>query len=218
MSVREGEATDTAEASAGSFEFKFKIVGPLKRSTLEAGHPDPEWEALTDVVHWSFCSRLQAERLGKSFLAEVPWWSGLFAFQRKRFSTTSYDEHCLMVATGNLDRAMHKGAKYLRETPLPTQRLRAFRDAELVGYEYSGGGYFLTVKHDLVPKERVVCSATMVVARAEEVEGGYIAFLENDELMLECYTAGAMDVPEGFRDLHVEITQPNKSLERTRGR
>ena len=90
------------------------------------------------------------------------------------------------------------------------------RDAQLVGYEYSGCGYFLTVKHGLVPKERVVCSATMVVARAGEVEGGYIAFLENGELMLECYTAGAVDVPEVFRDLRVEITQPNKSLERTR--
>jgi hypothetical protein len=90
------------------------------------------------------------------------------------------------------------------------------RDAQFVDYEYSGCGYFLTVKHDLVPKDRVVCGATMVVARAGEVEGGYIAFLENGELMLECYTAGAVDVPEGFRDLRVEITQPNKSLERTR--
>jgi hypothetical protein len=90
------------------------------------------------------------------------------------------------------------------------------REAELVGYEYSGCGYFVTVKHELLPKERVVCGATMVVARAGEVEGGYIAFLENGELMLECYTAGAVDVPEGFRNSRVEITQPNKSLERTR--
>jgi hypothetical protein len=90
------------------------------------------------------------------------------------------------------------------------------RDAQLVGFEYSGCGYFLTVKHALVPKNRVVCSATMVVASAGDVDGGYIAFLENGELMLECYTVGAVDVPEGFRDLRVDITQPNKSLERTR--
>jgi len=90
------------------------------------------------------------------------------------------------------------------------------RDAQLVGYEYSGCGYFLTVKHGSLPSERIVCSAPIVVARAGEVQGGYLAFIENGELMLECYTAGAIEVPEGFRDQHVEITQPNKALERTR--
>jgi hypothetical protein len=106
---------------------------------------------------------------------------------------------------------------YLVDSVLGAEKTQTIaRNAQLVSYEYSGCGYFLTVKHDLLPKERVVCDAAIVVARAGEVEGRYIAFLEDGELTLECYSAGTVDVPEGFRDLHVEITQPNTSLERTR--
>jgi len=140
--VEDGEDIGPAAGSA-LFEVEFQFVGPLKRSTLETGHPDPEWEALGDVLYWSFSSRLQADRLRRSFLAELSWWAGLYVFRRKRFSTTSYDEHCLMVATGNLDRALHRGAKYLRRTPLPTRTLRILRllrnvyehwDANRVGF------------------------------------------------------------------------------------
>ena len=92
------------------------------------------------------------------------------------------------------------------------------RDSELVGYEYSGCGYFLTVRHPSLPARRVVCSDPIVVGRFGDVQGGYIAFIENGELVLECYTAGAADVPADFRDRHVTIEQPNQSLERSRER
>src|SRR4051812_24589254 len=72
------------------------------------------------------------------------------------------------------------------------------RDADLVGYKYSGCGYFLTVKHPSIPAKRIVCGDPIVVARAGDIQGGYIVFIENGELMLECYTAGAVEVPQGF--------------------
>jgi hypothetical protein len=90
------------------------------------------------------------------------------------------------------------------------------KNAELVGYEYSGCGYFLTVKHGSIPAKRIVCHEPLVLCRSGEVQGGYIVFLEGGELMLECHPAGAVEVSEGFRDLPVTITQPAKSLERTR--
>src|ERR1044071_4215746 len=114
---------EQGKAATEPMVVEFEIVGPLKRSTLETGHPDPEWEALTDILNWSWCSRLQADRLKCSFLQEAPWGRP-YVHQRKRFATTSYDEHCFMVATGNLDRALRRGAKYLRGTPLPKQMLR----------------------------------------------------------------------------------------------
>jgi hypothetical protein len=90
------------------------------------------------------------------------------------------------------------------------------RDSELVGYEYSGCGYFLTVRHKLLPTKRIVCGDPIVDARSGDVRAGYIAFVENGELMLECYTAGAIEVPSDFRDRSVTVEQPNTSLERTR--
>lgn len=87
---------------------RFKISGSLKRSTLERDHPDPEWERLTDAQWWTFCTRLQAERLGDSLRSEFPIGSTLYWISRKLFATTSYDLHCLLVAGGNLERAIQR--------------------------------------------------------------------------------------------------------------
>jgi hypothetical protein len=45
-----------------------------------------------------------------------------------------------------------------------------------------------------------------VVGRSGEVLCGFVAFLRNRELTLECHTWGAVDVPRDFRDLDVNVT------------
>ena len=79
------------------------------------------------------------------------------------------------------------------------------REAKLVSYNYSGAGYFLTVKHECLPSNRMVCSKPQVVGRSGNVQTGFIAFIENGELMLECHTWGEINVPENFRDQHVLV-------------
>jgi hypothetical protein len=72
-------------------------------------------------------------------------------------------------------------------------------------FEYTGHGYFLTIRHPRLPTERRVLYAPMVAGRTSGVEEvGFIAFLENHEFMLECfgYDEG---IPEDFRDRNVEI-------------
>jgi hypothetical protein len=78
--------------------------------------------------------------------------------------------------------------------------------SELVSYEHSGVGYFLTVKHASLPEKRVVCDEPMVVGDAAgDVQCCFILFIENSELMLECVTVGQVDVPEGIRDMAVLV-------------
>jgi len=77
------------------------------------------------------------------------------------------------------------------------------RDAELVSYNHSGVGYFLTVRHRLLPKARAVLSQPMVLGQVGEVVGSYLAFVQDNELMLEY--AGTTDVPENVRDLPVTV-------------
>jgi len=77
------------------------------------------------------------------------------------------------------------------------------RDAELVSYNHSGVGYFLTVRHHLLPKARMVLNEPMVLGQVAEVVGSYLALLQDNELMLEY--AGTTDVPENFRDLPVQV-------------
>jgi len=82
---------------------------------------------------------------------------------------------------------------------------RVLEEAELVSYEYSGVGYFLTVRHPRLPKDRRVLSEPVVIGRVGEIEGGFLVFVQNAELMLECYTAGAVKVPSNFREQNVNV-------------
>lgn len=103
-----------------------RIVGPLRRSTLETDHPDPEWQSLGDVLYWSASCRLQATRLAQSFRSEFPIGTRLYVFQRKRFVSTSFDEHALTIAAGNLGKALDRAPKFLRRV-LPQRTLRALQ-------------------------------------------------------------------------------------------
>jgi hypothetical protein len=80
------------------------------------------------------------------------------------------------------------------------------RDAELVSYEHSGCGYFLTVRHSNIPTNRIVCSKPIVAGRVDDTACGFIAFIENGELMLECYSFGDDSIPEDVRDLNVVVS------------
>jgi hypothetical protein len=72
-------------------------------------------------------------------------------------------------------------------------------------FEYTGIGYFLTIRHPHLPTERHVLHAPMVSGRTRGVdEVGFIAFLEDHEFMLECFSYGD-GIPEDFRDRVIEI-------------
>ena len=44
------------------------------------------------------------------------------------------------------------------------------RDAVFVNYEYSGCGYFLTVRHPDLPLERIVCDKPVVLGLAHGIK------------------------------------------------
>ncbi len=89
---------------------------------------------------------------------------------------------------------------------LPTEAFNEIiQNAEFVSYEYTGCGYFLTVQHFNLPVERQVCSEPIVIGEVDNIQCGFIVFLENREMTIECHSWGEIDVPENFRDKHVEI-------------
>jgi hypothetical protein len=119
---------DPTEDERAGFRLECRIVGPIKRSTLEEKHPDREWETTTDLRYWAFCTRMQAGRLCRSFNAEMPWSStGRVLVMERRFSETSYDEHCLVVAATNLDRALRRAPRMLRQTAVKGETRRALQ-------------------------------------------------------------------------------------------
>jgi hypothetical protein len=76
---------------------------------------------------------------------------------------------------------------------------------EVIRYEYTGVGYFLTLRHSSLPSERIVCDKPVLIGRGGGIQAGFVVFLENKELLLECHSWGDGSIPEAYRDQDVEI-------------
>lgn len=99
-----------------------------------------------------------------------------------------------------------KVIRILTKDVLPPDVIDAVISAgEIVSYEHTGVGYFLTLRHARLPSERIVCDEPMVLGRANGIETGFVVFLENRQLMLECHSWGDDSIPETYRDEEVEI-------------
>jgi hypothetical protein len=93
-----------------------------------------------------------------------------------------------------------------RDVLSPSVRESVKARGELVSLEHSGAGYFLTLRHESLPIERIVCDEPAVHGLSEGVATGFIVFLGDREMMLECHAWGPSDVPETYRGQSVEIT------------
>jgi hypothetical protein len=78
----------------------------------------------------------------------------------------------------------------------------------LSSYKYTGSGYFLSVKHPCLPQAEQTLSEPAVVGNAGEIQAGFVVFLGEGALTLECHTWGPVDVPANFRDLNVAVSTP----------
>ncbi|WP_420567823.1 hypothetical protein [Thalassovita sp.] len=80
-------------------------------------------------------------------------------------------------------------------------------EGELVELYFTGVGYFLTLRHSSLPEDRVVLDRPIISGTAGELQTGFIAFVENGEVTLECYSFGNDAVPGNFRDLDVRVNE-----------
>lgn len=62
--------------------------------------------------------------------------------------------------------------------------------------EFSGAGYFVTIKDKRLPIQRVVLQKPDIRGILGNIDVGYIAFIENSELMLECFSYDNEVLPE----------------------
>lgn len=92
---------------------------------------------------------------------------------------------------------------------LSEEQLQALADIERPSrYDYTGCGYFLTVSLPSLPAEPKTLSDPPVVGNSGDVQAGFVVFLGNQELTLECHTWGAAEVPDDFRDRKVAVSTP----------
>ena len=80
-----------------------------------------------------------------------------------------------------------------------------FEQSQSVTYEYTGCGYFVTLVHPSLPCERIVCHEPLVVGESGGIQSGFVVFLQDNHLTLECHSWGETDVPETYRDQDVRV-------------
>src|SRR2546430_10362022 len=106
-----------------------------------------------------------------------------------------------------------KAIRLLASSVLSSQHLEALvREGDFIGYEYTGNGYFLSVSHASLPTERIVCHKPIVIGSIEGIACGFIIFIENGQLTIECHSWGDVEIPEWFRDRDVQVTATKNDM------
>lgn len=96
--------------------------------------------------------------------------------------------------------------RLLTASLMPTGLLeRILNESEFVDYNYTGAGYFFTVRHPELPVDRIVCSTPLIVGEADQLSSGYIVYIENHELTLECHSWDGL-VAADYRDRDVQLS------------
>ncbi|MDJ1505410.1 hypothetical protein [Xanthocytophaga agilis] len=77
-------------------------------------------------------------------------------------------------------------------------------------YEFTGVGYFLEISCPKLFLEKETIHKPDILGKVDEIEVGFILFLEGNNITLECHTWGDGELPATVRDLNFQITQYNK--------
>ena len=65
----------------------------------------------------------------------------------------------------------------------PEQCEAIIRDGQVVSYEYTGSGYFLSLSHPSLPQARTVCHKPVVTGHHDKEDCGFVIFLEKGEML-----------------------------------
>jgi hypothetical protein len=80
----------------------------------------------------------------------------------------------------------------------------------ITGFDFTGVGYFLEISSNLLPKERKVISNPIILGKTNKIEVGFVLFIENNTLLIECFSLGVNNLPENIRTLDLKLELANK--------
>jgi hypothetical protein len=99
--------------------------------------------------------------------------------------------------------------RLMAEGFLSEDQIRSVLSAQaLARYEYTGRGYFLAITHTSLPQARQTLLEPAVLGNSGEIQAGFVVFLGDGELVLECHTWGPVPIPADFRDREVVVSTP----------
>ena len=82
---------------------------------------------------------------------------------------------------------------------------QAISSPDSISCEFTGAGYYLEIQHHALPKDRMVCDKPTVLGKYQDQEVGFIAFVQDNRITLECYEYDSNGVPEEIRNEAVQV-------------
>ena len=72
-------------------------------------------------------------------------------------------------------------------------------------YEYTGGGYYLSISEDWIPDVKLTVINPVVIGTYQNIMNGFIVHIGNHRFTLECHDWSEVPTPVNFRDFNVDI-------------
>ena len=91
-----------------------------------------------------------------------------------------------------------------------TDEINSIIKSPVTDYHYTGSGYFVELSNDILPVDRLVISEPILFGIANEFNVGFVVYVENSKLALECHSWGIANPPENMRDKQIEIIELNE--------
>jgi hypothetical protein len=111
-----------------------------------------------------------------------------------------------MAPDGVWRRFEREAIRMLAEDALDAAQLQALLDWRGdFDCEHTGVGYFLTMRDPALPEERAVMSLPGLSGCAGPHACGFVLFLGDHELTLECHTWDGSALPADFRERAVQV-------------
>ncbi len=79
-------------------------------------------------------------------------------------------------------------------------------NGEIVAYNITGNGYFLTIRLKSLDKPRTVCAKPLILGEYDGIETSFVVFFEGNELTLECHGWGDREIPRNYREQNITVT------------
>lgn len=96
--------------------------------------------------------------------------------------------------------------RILSEALFSEDAFAVLAEIPLVSIEWTGAGYFATATNPLLPVYGDVQSAPLIVGHVGDLYVGFVVYVSNHRVTLECHAWGDQTLPENFRDLDVQLS------------
>ena len=88
---------------------------------------------------------------------------------------------------------------------LSVTEIDSIKGTHINGLEFTGAGYFVQVQHSCLPTSRRVVSEPAIYGYGDGYMVGFLLFMENGKLTIECHSYGEANPPITIRDLPLRI-------------